>query len=304
MYKPYWGLKTRPFRNTPDPRFFYHSRQHDDALLKLTYAVSENLGAAILTGAYGCGKTLLSRMLAQQLGPSVVSVFCNAHPDMTPLDLLRVLARGSDPAARIPDNRAELLTDALLETIGNSLTENARDGKHTVVVLDEAHLLDNRPALETTRLLLNFHSNESFLLTLLLVGHPELTARILTVKQLAQRIPVTCHLDFFGEQDTAGYVLYRLAVGGCERPVFSADALAAIHRQSGGIPRRINSLCDMSLTVGFAQKAREIDAGLVLEAMERFGTGGKTTSQESAAGGPPARDDAPSPRPAGAGGGP
>lgn len=271
MYEEYWKLKSCPFRNTPDPRFFYHSSQHDEALMKLTYAVNENMGAAMLTGAYGCGKTLLSRVLLQQLGDSNIPVTCVAQPDMMSLDLLRTIARVMTDAD-IPSARSELLADAMLEIIEKSLTENARDGKHTVIFIDEAHMIDNTSVLEMIRLLLNFQNNDEFLLTLLLLGHPELANRVSALKQLAQRIPVTCSLERLNKDEIKDYVQTRMTVaGGGKEEVFSEDALNLIHRNSGGIPRRINTLCDVSLTVGFAQKATRIDANLVLDASEKFG---------------------------------
>jgi len=270
MYEEYWKLKCRPFHNTPDPKFFYHSAQHDEALMKLTYAVTENMGAALLTGAYGCGKTLLSRILLQQIGKSNVSKSCAVQPGMAPLDLLRSVARAMTEGA-LSAERSNLMADALLESIEKALTENKRDGKHTVLVIDEAHMLDNQAVLEMCRLLLNFQSHDEFLLTLLFLGHLELAERVAGLKQLAQRVPITCTLNQFDNADTAKYIQTRLAVAGREEPLFQDEALNLIFRNSGGIPRRINTLCDVSLALGYAQKAGRIDTNLVLEASEKFG---------------------------------
>lgn len=270
MYEEYWKVNRKPFRNTPDPAFFYSAKPHEDVLMKLAYAVTENMGAAMLTGAYGCGKTLLSVVLVSQLGDRHVVAACSAQPEMGPLDLLRTVARalGDEP---LPSVRSDLVTDALLETIGRRLRENARDGKHTVITIDEAHLMDGPAALETTRLLLNFHEKDRFLLTLLLLGHPELADRVSGLKQLAQRIPISCGIGPFDREDTGGYVRSRLAVAGRREGPFQEDALTYIHRNSGGIPRRINTLCDVSLAMGCAQKAEAIDASLVMAASEKFG---------------------------------
>lgn len=270
MYEEYWKLNCRPFHNTPDAKFFYHSVQHDEALMKLTYAVTENMGAALLTGAYGCGKTLLSRVLLQQIGKANISKSCLAQPAMTPLDLLRGIAREMT-AATLPAEPAQLAADALREMIEKALIENRRDGKHTVLIIDEAHLLDHQVVLETLRLLLNFQSPDEFLLTLLLLGHLELAERVTGLKQLAQRIPITCILRPFDSADTAKYIQSRLAIAGRAAPLFQDDALNLIYRYTGGIPRRINTLCDVSLALGSAQKTARIDTNLVLEAIEKFG---------------------------------
>jgi len=270
MYQEYWKLKVRPFHNIADPKFFYHSVQHDEALMKLTFAVSENMGAAMLTGAYGCGKTLLSRVLLQQLGAAYVPRTCMAHPGMAPVDFLRAVARVMTDN-QVATDRNNLVADALLEIIERSLTENRRDGKRTVLIIDEAHMLDNQAALEMLRILLNFQQNDEFLMTLLFMGHLDLAERVAGIKQLAQRIPVTCTLGHFNDADTIKYIQTRLAIAGRDDQLFSDDALSLIYRNSGGIPRRINTLCDVSLTLGYAQKASKIDTKLVLEASEKFG---------------------------------
>jgi len=270
MYEEYWKLKVRPFQNTADPKFFYHSAQHDEALMKLTYAVNENMGAAMLTGAYGCGKTLLSRVLLQQLGNSYVSRTCMAHPGMAPVDLLHAVAR-SMTDAQVSAERANLVADALLEIIERSLKENRRDGKHTVLIIDEASLLDNQAVLEMSRILLNFQQDNEFLMTLMFLGHLELAERVAGIKQLAQRIPITCALGHFNDEETKKYIQARLAISGRKDKLFADDALNLIYRNSGGIPRRINTLCDVSLTLGYAKKVSAIDTNLVLVASEKFG---------------------------------
>jgi general secretion pathway protein A len=270
MYEKYWRLTGRPFRNTPDTKFFYSSKQHSEALMKMSYGVNERMGGIMLSGDYGCGKTMLARVLAGQIAASNVIVTCGAQPDMTTADLLRTIARGMSHA-EVPSTRLELLADALVETIDKSLKENARDGKHTLVIIDEAHMIQSQSVFEVARLLLNFHTENEFLLTLLLIGHPELAARVSDLKQLAQRIPISCTIGHFDKDDTIGYVNARLAVAGGKSSPFTDDAMDFIYRSSGGIPRRINTLCDLSLTLGFAQKIERIDQRVVHEASEKFG---------------------------------
>ncbi len=195
-----------------------------------------------------------------------------AQPGMAPLDLLRCIAREMTEAT-LPAERSNLVADALLEIIGKALTENRRDGKHTVLIVDEAHLLENDGVLEVLRLLLNLHSQDDFLLTLLFLGHIELAERVAGLKQLAQRIPIACTLNHFDNAETLKYIQTRLAIAGREDSPFQEDAVNLIFRNSGGIPRRINTLCDVSLALGYAHKAARIDTNLVLEAAEKFGVG-------------------------------
>ncbi|MBA4386994.1 MAG: hypothetical protein C0404_03370 [Verrucomicrobia bacterium] len=270
MYEEYWKLKIRPFKNTSDTGLFYHSSQHDEALMKLTYAINENLSGAMLTGDYGCGKTMISRMLLAGIGPGHKASLCVARPDMTSVDLLRAIAR-QVTGREYPVERSQLVVDALFESMERAFTENVRDGKHNVVLIDEAHMITDLPVLEMIRSLLNFQSDDQFMVTLLLFGHPELAERVSQVKQLAQRIPVTCRLTHFDREDTIGYVRSRLMMAGRPDGPFTDDALNLIFRNSGGIPRRVNTICDVSLALGFAQRVTRVDSGVVMEASETFG---------------------------------
>ncbi len=270
MYEAYWKLSCRPFQNIPDPTFFYRSPQHEDALARLAYAVNEGMGAALLTGDYGCGKTFLVQVLFSRLGPGVLPVSCMAQPTMTLLDLLRLMTR-SVTGQNLALNRSDLLPDALVEALHRRLIENDRDGRHTLLVLDEAHLLVPDTILEATRLLLNYEGPGGFLLTLLLVGPPELAEHVQHLKPLAQRIPISARLCPLARSELEPYITSRLAQAGCQEPLFTPDAIAAIAEYSGGIPRRINTLCDVSLALACVQRAEQVDAARVRAAVERFG---------------------------------
>ena len=114
MYEQYWNLKEKPFQNTPDPRFFYLSSQHEDALMKLTYVVAQNLGAGLLTGVFGCGKTLLARVILKDLGKQK---FCTAYISNPlvnePAELIRAIVRSLSPQ-QLPEKKNELLSYPLL----------------------------------------------------------------------------------------------------------------------------------------------------------------------------------------------
>jgi len=277
MYEQYWGLKEKPFQNTPDTKYLFLSSQHEDALMKLTYAVAQNLGAAMLTGVFGCGKTLLAKVILRDLG---VQKFCTAYisnPVMSePGELLRAIVRSFNPQA-LPEKKTELLIDPLLEKLYNILLDNAREGRENIVIIDEAHTIEDMRFFEQLRLILNFQTEEKFLLTLFLLGQPELKGKVEALKPLAQRVPIRCHLEPLSEQNVNEYINHRIKVASSEieipgalKPVFDADTVKAIFAYSGGIPRRINTLCDLVLLSGFAKKAATIDAKFIQAVIKEF----------------------------------
>ena len=270
MYEEYWKLKEKPFRNTPDPRFLYHSSQHEDALMKLGYAITEGMGAGMMTGVFGCGKTLLGRALLNDLGPEKYKVAFITNPQVSYIELLRAIVR-SLKSATLPTKQTELLADPLLENLNEIFMNNLRDGKETVIIIDEAHSIQDERIFEELRLLLNFQLEDRFLFTLLLFGQPELKEKVANLKQLEQRIAMRCHLDRLSQEDTEKYILYRLKVAGREEPIFTREAIKLTFNQTGGIPRRINHLCDFGLLTGFGKKVKKIDEKLLKEAAEKFG---------------------------------
>ncbi|MFC1671884.1 ExeA family protein [Planctomycetota bacterium] len=269
MYENYWGLTEKPFRNTPDPKYLFSSLQHEDSLMKLTYAVTEGMGAAVLTGVFGCGKTLIGRALLRDLGNRYKVAFIT-NPRVSDVELLRGVVRNLK-SVELPSRKGDLSADALLEQLQEITVSNQRDGSGTVVIVDEAHSIENEDIFEQLRMLLNFQQDDRFLLTLLLIGQPELAGKISNLKQLEQRIAIKSHLDRLNGAETVSYIQHRLSVGGRTGPVFREDACEAILRYSDGIPRRINHVCDLSLLTGFGRKAKGIDRDIVDAAIADFG---------------------------------
>ena len=259
MYEEHWNLSEKPFQNTPDPRFLYYSQQHEEALTRLTLAIDEQMGAGILTGVFGCGKTLIGQALLEQLGEGRYRISLITNPQLSHLELLRSIAYNLG-AAKPPLEKADLLS--LIEEM---LLNNMRDGKDSVVIIDEAHVIEDTMVFEELRLLLNYQLQDRFLLTLLLFGQPELKKKIDNIKQLEQRIGIRCHLDRLSAEDTGKYIVHRLRIAGRTNPIFTGSALDLIYRESGGIPRRINNICTMSLLVGFGRKLKKIDEAVVKE---------------------------------------
>ncbi len=268
MYENYWGLKEKPFQNTPNPRFLYYSPQHEEALARILYAVREGVGAATLTGVFGCGKTVLGQALINDLagkeGSGKYKIAFITNPQLEYVELLRAIVRNLK-AIELPIKKTELSADYLLEVLNNILVNNMRDGRETVIIIDEAHVIKDEKIFEELRLLLNFQLQDRFLLTLLLFGQPELAQRIEDNKQLEQRIAIKCHLDSLNLENTANYIVYRLKVAQRTEPIFTDGAIKLIYDNSGGIPRRINRLCELCLLAGFAKQAKVVDKNIVQE---------------------------------------
>ena len=146
-----------------------------------------------------------------------------------------------------------------------------RDGKETVIVIDEAHIIKDEKIFEEMRLLLNFQLQDRFLLTLLIFGQPELRQMIEDNKQLEQRVAVKCHLESLTESDAKNYIIHRLKVAGTTEAIFSDAAIKIIFEHSGGIPRRINRLCDLCLLAGFGQKVNQINEEIVNNEWQSLG---------------------------------
>ena len=262
MYQAYWGLDELPFENVPDPRFFYPSAEHQEALLRMFYAVNSRKGAAMLTGEIGCGKTVLSRTLIQDLPPERYEIGLVTNPTLAPIDFLREI---------LYQLGHEIQTDSkldLLHALNDQAVKNLNAGKDTVIIVDEAQAIEHQETFEELRLLLNFQLNDRFLLTLLLIGQPELKDCIARIDQLSQRIAIKFHLGPLKREETHAYVHTRLEKAGVKRQVFREDALDVLHRESRGFPREINNICDICLLLGFGAKVEQIDNEQILKASQ------------------------------------
>ncbi len=264
MYEKYWGLKEKPFENTPDPKFFYNSPQHEEALARMLYVIREGKGAGLLTGVYGCGKTLLSRSLLKELERDVYKVAIITNPNLDDIEMLRMIVY-SLSGIEAPVRKTDILVK-----LENILKNNLMDGKKSVIIIDEAHVIESHEIFEEIRLLLNFQSEDRFLLTILLLGQPELKEKIENIKQLNQRILMKYYLNPLNREETAGYIEHRLNIAGAKKNMFEPEAIDLIYERSGGIPRRINQICDISLLVGYGKSVNTISKELVKESIESF----------------------------------
>ncbi|MCS7184873.1 MAG: AAA family ATPase [bacterium] len=260
MYEEYWGLKEKPFENTPNPKYFYRSHQHEEAYTRLLYVIREQKGAAFLSGIYGCGKTTVGRALMKELESDVYKVAYITNPRLDDVELLRMITYklGREPRLR----KADVLID-----LEKTIIENINDGKKVVVVIDEAHTIEDLNIFEELRLLLNLQTDEAFMLTLLLLGQPELKSKIENIKQFHQRIALMYNLTALTKEDTKNYISHRISVAGGVN-AFTEDAIQEIYKKSGGIPRRINQICDLALLVGANMALKSIDSSVIKELSE------------------------------------
>ncbi|HUG44255.1 MAG TPA: AAA family ATPase [Acidobacteriota bacterium] len=257
MYLEYWGLSDKPFENTPDPRFLYPSEEHREGLDRLLYAVSGEKGCAMLSGEYGCGKTILVRTLISRLDLERYELALINYPIFDRENFLRELSHqfGQSVTGR---TRVEWFRE-----LSSFFYENLATGKNNVLVIDEAQIIEDPRVYEELRLLLNIQLEDRFLINVLLVGQPELRERIMLHPQLDQRIAVKFHLHRFDQPDSEGYVRHRLAVAGAQREVFTQEALYLIYRMTNGVPRRINNLADLCLLEGANKKAPKVTEEII-----------------------------------------
>jgi general secretion pathway protein A len=255
MYESYWGLQEPPFSLTPDPRFLYLSRSHEDALMMLHYAISRNKGAAMLYGDIGLGKTTVSRKLLEYLDPVQFQVVLIVNPILTPIQILHeILTQLGDTATS--RNRQQLV-----QQLHTKLIEMYEHGRRAVLIIDEAHLIRSTATLEELRLLLNCQMNDQFLMNLLLLGQLELKPKLERVPALQQRISVRYNIQPLDVQETGAMIEHRLRVAGFtgETAPFTPDAVYEIHKQTRGAPRLVSQAADNALLIGAMQKVSIID---------------------------------------------
>ncbi|MEQ8791727.1 MAG: AAA family ATPase [Pirellulaceae bacterium] len=259
MYEAYWQLETKPFENTSDARFYFPGEAHQGAMLKLRYAIENRRGIALLAGASGLGKTLLVQALAKQLDDCHRPLVHLVFPDMPPAELLAYLC---DELSGTRSRTAPTIAQSV-RGIELALSDAAEQGRHPIIVIDEAHLLRDSAALDTIRLLTNFERNGKPAMMLLLVGQPSLLPALDRMPDLDERLGVKSLLRPFTCDETKGYVNHRLTAAGAARTIFREDALDAVHRFSHGNARRINRLCDLALLIGYAEEQPTLGAAQI-----------------------------------------
>ena len=270
MYESFFKLRGKPFQLNPDPAFFFGSRGHRRAMAYLEYGLHQNEGFIVVTGDIGAGKTTLVRSLLEHLDPERVVAGNLVSTQLDENDILRMVASAFGVPSRSLDKAGLLLA---LETYFVSL---AAAGKRALLIIDEAQNL-GRHALEELRMLSNFQLEDHALVQSFLVGQPEFRDIMQgpQMQQLRQRVIASYHLGPLDATETQGYIEHRLEhVGWQHDPTFDADAFRMIYAWSGGVPRRINTLCDRLLLAAYLADRhviRETDVqDVVAELREEF----------------------------------
>jgi type II secretory pathway predicted ATPase ExeA len=259
MFEQHFGLTAKPFGKTPDPSFLYESQQHREALARLEYSVDEK-ELALLVGDIGSGKTTLSRALIDRVGDSRPVVLL-INPRLTPMQLLRSIAKGLElePAR---------FRNELLDQLHTRLYELYEQKREPVLIIDEAQLIPSKATFDEIRLLTNFQLDDQNLLSVVLVGQPELETRLERdhYASLRQRIGMRYSLGPLSLAETVEYIEHRIRCAGGTRNPFEPAAVESIHAISGGVPRLINTLCTTSLLDAYGEDAETIDAPRVAAA--------------------------------------
>lgn len=266
MYEEYWGLTESPFDNSPNPRFLYLSPEHEEALMRMIYAVKYRKGFALLTGEVGSGKTMLSRVLIKRLADEKYEIALLTNPCLNSAELIREILYelGYETGSKDKSDLLHLLHELVFENLKNE--------KDIVIIIDEAQLIEDNNVFEELRLLLNLQLDNRFLITMLLFGQPELREKVKRLRQLDQRVVIRYHLNTLDYFHTKNYILHRLKMAGRTTEVFTEGAIKQVFDFTNGIPREINNICDICLLIGFSKKLRSIN-GEVVEGVirERLG---------------------------------
>jgi putative secretion ATPase (PEP-CTERM system associated) len=247
MYETYYGLTSKPFQLNPDPNFYFGSKQHKRAMAYLEYGLHQNEGFIVVTGEVGAGKTTIVRGLLDKLESSKVVAAQLVSTQLDADDTLRMVAAAFGVRSKNLEKSDVLLA---LEAF---FVDVARQGKRCLLIVDEAQNLTQQ-AVEELRMLSNFQFETQGLLQSFLIGQPEFRNIMQSphMQQLRQRVLAACHIGPMDQDETRGYVEHRLKCAGYKgKPLFDGEAYAALFKVSGGVPRRINLLCDRILLSGF-----------------------------------------------------
>lgn len=260
MYDQFYGLTGRPFQLTPDPQYYFESTTHRKALSYLGYGLAQGEGFIVITGEVGAGKSTLVSHLMQSVDKARLTAATIVTSHLDGLDMVHMAAESFGIDTRGLDKAATL------KGIENFLHAEARTGRRCLLVVDEAQNL-SVDALEELRMLSNFQLGSSALLQIFLLGQPEfrdLVRDAPELEQLRQRVIATHHLEAMDANEVEPYIVHRLTRAGWNgRPEITPDAYSALYAETGGVPRKLNTLMNRVMLMGAVEQVDLLDGGLV-----------------------------------------
>ena len=268
MYTEHYGLSGHPFQLTPDARFWFESRTHRKAMAYLGFGLAQGEGFVVITGEVGAGKSTLVAHLMANIDRARLNAISLVSTQVEGDDMLRLVAQG------LGITTGGVEKARLLNAVERKLGDSAAAGQRTLLIVDEAQNL-SVSALEELRMLSNFQDGARSLIQIVLLGQPEFRDKLSRagLEQLRQRVIATHHLEAMGADEVEAYLGHRLQMVGWQgRPDFSADAIAALHRQSGGIPRRLNQLANRLMLHAAIEDSLLIEEAAVDEVAAELGT--------------------------------
>jgi general secretion pathway protein A len=270
----FYGLSSKPFETTPDPKFLYLAPGHREALAQLTYGLREHKGFVLLTGEVGTGKTTLVQSLLRRLDAKTAVAF--VFNTTLPFDQILEYILEEFGIPHPGDSSAQRLI-----ALNTFLTQRSAAGLTSVLIVDEAQNLAPE-TLEQIRLLSNFETPTEKLLQIVLVGQPEIRAKLelSELRQLKQRVALRCEIPALTARETRDYIRTRLRIAGAaDLGLLTERALGRIAEYTRGIPRLINIVCDHCLLIGYADQQRRIDRTTVDEAIEYLEAGSRRSGR-------------------------
>ncbi|NDR57070.1 ExeA family protein [Aliiruegeria sabulilitoris] len=263
MYAGYFGLSKRPFALVPDPNFLFWSPQHTRAFAVLEFGVMSRAPITLVTGEVGAGKTTLLHALLGRMTEEIrVGLISNAQGDRGELLQWAMNALGME----LFEGESYV---QMFRRLQDQLVADYAAGKRVILIFDEAQNLSKR-GLEELRMFTNINSNQDELLQIILVGQPELrnVIRAPDMRQLAQRVAASFHLEGLDAPGTAGFIAHRLQHVGGTGEEFSPEAMELVHEATMGIPRLVNQLCDLAMLYAWSDEEQVVSNSTVQRVLE------------------------------------
>lgn len=261
MYNAFFRLNEAPFSIAPDPRFVFMSARHREALAHLMYGLAGEGGFVVLTGEVGTGKTTICRCMLEQV-PQDCDVAFMLNPGLSAVEMLGAIC--DELHIAYPDG---LNIKGYVDRFNSHLLKANAAGRRTVVIIDEAQLLDPK-VLELLRLLTNLETSRRKLLQIVLLGQPELVSLLARpeLRQVAQRVIARYHLQHLNKLEVSAYVAHRLGVAGAQTRLIPESLIGALYGYTGGVPRLINLVCDRALLGAYVEGRPTVTAPILRKA--------------------------------------